>query len=213
MFDNSNIQAPKNPNETTDQDTNENLLDLSIVIDELHNLISKETSEGKEERVIKQHVLNYINSHKIILQEIYNWLLNNQNHLNSIYLLGYFNYHGIGTNINMQNAFELYQKVAELGNNVAQFNLANMFIDGKGVDKNYDKAFELSNKLAEKNFSNGINLLGYCHDYGIGTSVDNKMAFELYQKAADLGNSVAQSNLALMYRYGEVVDKNNNKAF
>src|ERR1043165_1033119 len=99
MFDNRNLQASENPNKT-DQDTNENLLDLSIVIDELHNLISKETSEGKEERAIKRHVLDYIHDHKIIPQVIYNWLLNNQNHLNSIYLLGYFNYHGFGTNIN-----------------------------------------------------------------------------------------------------------------
>src|ERR1043166_6786463 len=169
MFDNSDIQASENPNET-DQDINENVLDLSTVIDELFNLLSKETVEGKEKKLIKKHVLDYIHNHKIIPQVIYNWLLNNQNNLNSIYLLGYFNYHGIGTNINMKSAFELYQNVAELGNNVAKFNLANMFIYGKGIDKNYDKAFELSNKLAEKNFSNGINLLGYCHEYGIGTS-------------------------------------------
>ena len=106
MSDNSNIQASKNPNET-DQVTNEN---LSIAIDELFNLVSKETVEGKEIKVIKQHVLDYIHNHKIISQVIYDWLLNNQNHLNSIYLLGYFNYHGIETNINRQNAYDLYQK-------------------------------------------------------------------------------------------------------
>src|ERR1043166_3238274 len=189
MSDNNKPNATENPNETN-QDISGKVLGVNIMIDELSHFILKKINEGKEEKVIKQHVLNYINSHKIILQEIYNWLLNNQNHLNSIYLLGYFNYHGIGTNINMQNAFELYQKVAELGNNVAQFNLANMFIDGKGVDKNYDKAFELSNKLAEKNFSRGINLLGYCHEYGVGTSEKKNTAFKLYQKAANLGNSV-----------------------
>src|ERR1043165_5453731 len=153
----SNKNKPKvseNSNET-DQDINENILDLGIVTDELINIILKEINEGKEEKVIKQHVLNYINNHKIILQEIYNWLLNNQNTLNAIYLLGYFNYHGIETNINMQNAFNLYQKAAELGNVVAQFDLANMYIDGKGTDKNYGKAFELSKKLAEKEYSRG----------------------------------------------------------
>src|ERR1044072_5288642 len=135
MYDNNKSQASENQNKT-DQ-VIENILDLSIIIDELFNLISKETNEGKEEKVIKQHVLNYIDSHKIILQEIYNWLLNNQNHLNSIYLLGYFNYHGIETNINKQNAYNLYQKAAELGNDVAQFDLANMYIHGSGIDKNY----------------------------------------------------------------------------
>src|ERR1043165_5882210 len=189
--DNNKPQASENQKKI-DQDINENILDLSIVIDELFNLVSKETVEGKEKRVITKHVLDYIHNHKIIPQVIYNWLLNNQNNLNSIYLLGYFNYHGIGTNINMKNAFELYQKAAELGNNVSLFNLAIMYIYGNGVNKNYDKAFEISKKLAEKEYSNGINLLGYCYDLGIGTNVDKKMAFKFYQKATDLGNSKAQ---------------------
>ena len=55
--------------------------------------------------------LNYINNHVKISQEIiYNWLLNNQNNSNYIYLLGYFNYHGIGTDLNKQKAIQLYQK-------------------------------------------------------------------------------------------------------
>src|ERR1043165_7011077 len=118
-------------------------INLSIIIDELLYLILKEINEGNEEKMIKQYVFDYINNHKINLQEIHNWLLNNQDHLNSIYLLGYFNYHGIETDINKQNAFELYQKAAELGSSVAQFDLTNMYIHGKGIGKNYDKAFEL----------------------------------------------------------------------
>src|ERR1041385_1246803 len=97
MSDKDKSQASKNQNENN-QDINENIMDLSIVIDELLNLILKKINEGKEEITIKKHVLNYINNQKVILQEIYNWLLNNQNHLNSVYLLGYFNYHGIETN-------------------------------------------------------------------------------------------------------------------
>src|ERR1043165_6446582 len=177
MSDKNKPQTFKNSSET-DQDINENILDLSDVIDEIFNLILREINEGKEEKMIKKHVLNYINNHEIILPTIYNWLLNNQNHLNSIYLLGFFNYHGIETNKNVQNAFDLYQKAAELGNGVAQFDLINMYIDGTGIDKNYDKAFELSKKLAEKEFSRGMNLLGYCYYNGIGTEVNNQRAFE-----------------------------------
>ena len=40
MSDNNQPQASKNPNKT-DHDINENILDLSTVIDELFNLISK----------------------------------------------------------------------------------------------------------------------------------------------------------------------------
>src|SRR5439155_12304016 len=60
--------------------------------------------------------------------------------------------------------------------------------------------------------SDGIMMLGYCYDFGIGSSIDKQKAFELYQKAANLGNSVAQHNLANMYKNGEGVDKNKDQA-
>src|SRR6185436_19413336 len=86
----------------TIQNINENIYeeDLSIVVDELINLTFNDLSKGNEDIVRKKHILNYINEHNISLQEIYNWLLNNQYHSNSIYLLGYFNYHGIVTDNN-----------------------------------------------------------------------------------------------------------------
>src|ERR1043166_3100674 len=152
MSDKNKPQAHENQNQN---ETNENLLDLNIVIDELLNLILKENNRGSEEKMIKKCVLNYINNHKIILQEIYSWLLNNQNHSSSTYLLGYFNYHGIETNINTQNAFDLYQKAANLGNSIAQSDLANMYKNGEGVNKDYIKAFELYQKSAKDEDSYG----------------------------------------------------------
>ncbi|GBB84020.1 hypothetical protein RclHR1_10670002 [Rhizophagus clarus] len=146
------------------QNIEENIFeeDLSIVIGNLVNLFTQETNKGKDEKIRKQFVLDYFNDYKITnLQEIYNWLLNNQTFSYSIYLLGYFNYHGIGIKINKQNAFKLYQEAAELENMLAQFELVNMYIDGKGIDRDYGMVFELSKKLSEKNFSCGINLLGY----------------------------------------------------
>src|SRR5204863_527688 len=139
-------------------------------------------------------------------------LSNNQNDLNSIYLLGYFNYHGIETNINRQNALGFYQKAASLGNIVAQIDLANMYIDGKGVDKNYNKAFELSKKLAEKEFSRGIYMLGHCYYYGIGISVNKLRAIELYQNAANLGSSIAQCKLASIYKSGKGIVRDVDQA-
>src|SRR5262249_9090435 len=146
--------------------------------------------------VIKQHVFNYINNYKIILQEIYNWLLNNQNNSNSIYLLGYFNYHGIETYTNRQKAFELFQKAALLENNIAQLKLAEIYID-EGYN---NTAFELSIKLAEKGIPKAMSILGYCYEEGIGTDFNEQKAFELYQKAADLKNSAGMNNLGLCYK-------------
>lgn len=79
--------------------------DLILIVDELVNLIFKEMNEEKDYKIIKKHVYNYINNHETNSQEIHDWLLNNQNGSNnSIYLLGYFNCHGIETNINKQKA-------------------------------------------------------------------------------------------------------------
>ncbi|GBC06908.1 hypothetical protein RclHR1_07130007 [Rhizophagus clarus] len=202
-------------NPTPQINIHENIFEenLNIVIDELVNFSFKEVNEGKEENTRKRHILDYIKNFKINLQEIYNWLLNNQDNSNSIYLLGYFNYHGIMTNVNRQKAIELYQKAAELDNSVAQYNLAYLYEDGDVDVKNYNKAFELSEKLAKKEYLSGINLLGYYYYNGIGTDVDVQKAFELFQKAADLGNARAQCNLADMYIDGEVVDKDDDKAF
>ncbi|UZO08229.1 uncharacterized protein OCT59_028487 [Rhizophagus irregularis] len=176
---------------------------IKRMIDEFVSLIFKEVNEGKEEKVRKQHVLNYIDDHEINSQEICNWLANNQINSNFIYLLEYLNYHGIKTCINKQKAFKLYQKAANLGNNIAQYNLALMYKEGKCVNKNDGKAFELFKKSAEGENLSGINMLGYCYENGIGTDTNMKKAFELYHKAANLGNNVAQYNLALMYKEGK----------
>ncbi|GBB95561.1 hypothetical protein RclHR1_25630002 [Rhizophagus clarus] len=201
--------------EPTTQNINKNIFeeDLSILIDESVNLIFNELNMGIEENARKKHFFNYINKNKISSQEIYNWLLNNQSDSNAIYLLGYFNYYGIETNvINMQKAFELYQKAANLGNDLAQHSIANMYIDGEGVDKNHVLAFELSSKLAEKEYLSGINLLGCCYEDGIGTDINKPKAFELFKKVADLGCSFGMYNLARCYENGIGTDIDKMKA-
>ncbi|UZO03171.1 uncharacterized protein OCT59_023581 [Rhizophagus irregularis] len=200
--------------EPTTNNIHENIFeeDLSIVINELSKLYFKELNEGKESSVRKQHILDFIKNYKINLQEIIYWLSNNQHDSNSIHLLGYFYYYGIGINLDVQKAIKFFKKAAELGHDAAQYNLANMYIDGVGVDKNYDKAFELCEKLAGKGYSSGINLLGYCYDIGIGTDVNAKVAFDFYLMAANLEYKYAQYNLALMYEKGKGIEKNMEQA-
>jgi len=70
---------------------------LSMVIDEIVELIFKEENNGIGSKIRHRHVFDYFNSQNVTSQEIFNWLLNNQNDSNSIFLLGYFNYYGIET--------------------------------------------------------------------------------------------------------------------
>src|SRR6185369_3250951 len=98
--------------------------------DKIVDIYFEELNEGKERKVRKQNIIVNFNSFNINIQELVNWLLNNQNDSNSIYLLGYFNYHGIEISIDMKKAFKLFQKAASLENNAAQLDLANMYIDG-----------------------------------------------------------------------------------
>src|SRR5579864_3107307 len=102
--------------EPTTKYINENIFeeDLTILVCELVNSMFEMLNEGKEDIVIKQHVLDYFNNYKLNLQEIYYWLLNNQDsNADNIYLLGYFNYYGIEIDIDKQKAFELYRKAAK----------------------------------------------------------------------------------------------------
>ncbi|RIA93089.1 hypothetical protein C1645_722869, partial [Glomus cerebriforme] len=167
-----------------------------------------------DEESSKRNILNYLNDHNLTLQEIYNWLINNQNNSNAIVLLGDFNNSGIGTSIDKQKAFELYQKAANLENAIGINSLGYCYQYGIGTRINKQKAFELYQKAANLGNAIGIKSLGYCYQYGIGTIVDKQKAFVLYQKAADLGNSFGIKNLAdYCYRIGIGISIDKQKTF
>jgi len=53
-------------------------------------------------------------------QEIYNWLLINQNNSDSIFLLGYFNFTGIETSEDKRKAFNLFISASEQNHSLAR---------------------------------------------------------------------------------------------
>ncbi|POG72248.1 kinase-like domain-containing protein [Rhizophagus irregularis DAOM 181602=DAOM 197198] len=65
--------------------------------------------------------------------------------------------------------------------------------------------------LDNQNDSNHISLLGIFNYLGIGTSVNKKKAVELYKRAANLDHSVAQYNLACMYKEGKDIYRDNQE--
>ncbi|RIA85902.1 hypothetical protein C1645_879017 [Glomus cerebriforme] len=158
--------------EPTTKNIHENIFeDLTIVINKIIDLTFEGLNKGENKNRNKQHILDYINNLKINLQEIYIWLLNNQNNSSSICLLGYFNFHGIVVKVNKKEAIELYQKATELENRVTQLELAHIYVREENTD-NYKKAFELSKILAEEENPNALNRLGYCYEKGIGAIIN-----------------------------------------
>ncbi|GBC22040.2 kinase-like domain-containing protein [Rhizophagus irregularis DAOM 181602=DAOM 197198] len=183
---------------------------LSIIVDEIVDLIFK---VGNKWNVVEQHVLNYLNNHNINSKEIYNWLLDNQNISNFIFLLGFFYYAGIETIRNHEKAFNLFINASEEGHILAQYLVGHCYEFGDGIIRNDNLAFENYEKLANKDYAIGQFKLGWFYDNGLYVKKDPKLAAYWFEKAVKNGNLVAMFNLGILYINGNGVDENHQKAF
>ncbi|GBB99019.1 hypothetical protein RclHR1_00340010 [Rhizophagus clarus] len=187
---------------------------FKIIINELNDLIFKSLDKGIEPKLISVRINEYYNNYNINSREIYNWLLDNLNSSNSIFLLGYFYYKGIGTSKNCDKAFNLFLNASEKNHILAQFYVAGYYHYGYGTIKNEKLAFEYFEKVANKNSTAGQVNIGYCYEYGIGIEKDSKKAFYWFEKAANNGNIAAICNLGdCFYKNGLGVEDDYNKAF
>lgn len=127
----------------------------------------------------------------------------------SQYLLGIY----YKENKSFSKAFELFTQSANQNYPVAQNELGNCYLEGKGVDKNNEKALYWYRKAAEHKYFDAINNLGYMYDLGLGIKENNNKAIEFYEDAASKGSIRAMSNVAHMYKNGEGTPKNIVEAY
>ncbi len=104
-----------------------------------------------------------------------------------------------------QTSFKELNPLAGKGNADAQYYLANMYFDGKGVTQDYKQAVSLFRKAAEQEHVGAQTLLAIMYFDGKGVTQDYKQAFHWYKKAAELGEEKAQYNLGVMYSKGQGV--------
>lgn len=139
----------------------------------------------------------------------------------------------------LKRAFYWYKRSAELGNKVAERNLAVCYLDGRGTEKNYEKAINIMEKIcSEDNNSSDLlnnnkesesiekvigilenatqgtekdlhNELGKCYFKGLGIGQDYERAYYWFNKSESLES---QYYLGLMYEEGKGVEKNLEKA-
>jgi hypothetical protein len=183
--------------------TNEQMINESIssenlnkVVNEIVSFITEITNEGKETILWKQLTLDYFSNNNINLQEIHNWLLNNQIDSDSIFLLGYFNYFGIGINENHEKAFNLLISVSEQ-HMLAQFFLGRCYEEGYGIGKDIYKVIYWYVKSAEQGCPSAQHNLGVIYEVGEEIDKDMDKAIYWYKKSAEQGHRVAQNNLAI----------------
>ncbi|RGB34611.1 kinase-like domain-containing protein [Rhizophagus diaphanus] len=181
---------------------------IDIIVNEIILLLGNVYMDRR-----KHEIINYLNNHNIMLQEIYCWLLKNHNNSNSFLLLGVFNHFGILINVDKQKAFELYQNAANLENVSGIISLGYCYQTGMGTSIDKQKAFELYQKAANLGSARGMYNLGICYRDGIGTNVDKQKAFRLYQESANLENTLGISALGNCYYDGNGTNVDQQKAF
>ncbi len=84
---------------------------------------------------------------------------------------------------------------AEQGAAKVQFNLGNMYFEGKGVPQDYQEAAKWYRKAAEQGYVEAQRLFGDMHAAGKGIPQDDQEAVKWYHKAAEQGDAASQYNL------------------
>jgi TPR repeat protein len=113
----------------------------------------------------------------------------------------------------LEEVFELYARSAELGNRIAQYNLAMMYSNGESVYVDYQQAVYWFSKSVQQKFAPAQYRLGelYYFEKG-GLPRDLNKAIELFNKAAKQHDTDAQMNLAMLSGTGEGLPLNKEQA-
>ena len=111
-----------------------------------------------------------------------------------------------------QTAFKLWLSLAEQGNASAQFNLGNMYANGRGVKQDDFEAVKWYRQAAEQGHAKAQFNLGVRYAKGQGVKQDDVEAVKWYRKAAEQGYTDAQFNLGAMYAKGQGVRQDKEQA-
>ena len=102
--------------------------------------------------------------------------------------------------------------LAEKGDAKAQYHLANMYMDGKGVEQDISKAIHLYEMSADRGCMEAQHYLGVIYDKGRGATRDDAKARKWYCLAAEGGIAVSQYNCAVFLIQGRGGEKDRKTA-
>lgn len=113
---------------------------------------------------------------------------------------------------NLMFSNELLQQ-AQSGNVDAQYDLAECYYEGYGIEKDLEKAYFWYSKAADQGDAEAIYSLGWMYMNGEFVAKNFDKGFQLYTTAAEKGSSSAQFAIGELYYDGEQVNKDYEKAY
>ncbi len=108
-------------------------------------------------------------------------------------------------------ALQAFETHAELGNGLAQFNVALFYDSGWGVDKQRATACVWYYKAAQSNMPGAMQQLGRCYQQGTGLEQDKNQALFWYKKAYEQGVHGAYCEAGMLLLENEHIPNNIEK--
>lgn len=106
-------------------------------------------------------------------------------------------------NEDYQSAYELLRPLAEKGDSSAEYYMALMYDEGRGVEKDASAAVGWYTLAAQQGHMDAQYNLGVAYASGLGVTSDMTQAISWWERAAQLGSVDAQFNLGLVYFIGQ----------
>jgi TPR repeat protein len=106
-----------------------------------------------------------------------------------------------------------FEVLANRNVSAAQYFLASMYYEGKGVSQDYPTALKWYRRAADRGYAFAQYEVGTFYDRGVGTKASQSEAAGWFRRAAEQGVDKAQFNLAQMYAVGEGVPRDVIEAF
>ncbi|GBC38023.2 kinase-like domain-containing protein [Rhizophagus irregularis DAOM 181602=DAOM 197198] len=172
--------------------------DVGKIIDKLIDHLIKLHDElgygfAGAKQIIEQNI-KYINQP---LDDILDWLNDNQISSKYIFFHGFLYFNGIIVKGDEDKAFASFSKASKDNYSMAQVYLCKWYENNEKDDLKafecYEKAAKSGNKIAQLN-------LGYFYDHGKGTQRNKDKAIEWYEKSAKQECSNAQLFLGILYK-------------
>lgn len=105
---------------------------------------------------------------------------------------------GWGGTVDLPEAARFYAAAIVRGDDWARYNLGNMRLRGRGIDRDRAEAFALFTTAAQNGHAKSMNLAARCLEEGWGCTQNGHAAAAWYARSAEAGDYRGQHNFAVL---------------